>query len=77
MVLPKRKLGIGSDETAEILDLRILPEKIASLIDERRFFPGWHMNKKSWYTILLDESVSSEELFMRIDESRSLAKKAK
>lgn len=35
------------------------------------------MNKKNWYTILLDESVSSEELFMRIEESRSLAKKAK
>ena len=33
------------------------------------------MNKKSWYTVVLDESVPDEELQRRIQESYELAKK--
>lgn len=71
----KSKLGIKSDETVEIIDLRIQPEKVTELIDNENYFPGWHMNKKSWYTIILDGSVPLEELCRRIDESYILAKK--
>ena len=44
------------------------------MIDKKRYFPGWHMNKKHWYTIILDGSVSTEEICSRIDESYRLAK---
>ena len=37
--------------------------------------PGWHMNKKHWYTMILDGSVERRELFRRIDESYRLAVK--
>ncbi len=69
------KLGISPGKMAEIIDLRIQPEKINALIDQKIYFPGWHMNKKNWYTIVLDESVSFEELCQRIDESYKLAVK--
>lgn len=69
------KLGLYSDEKLEIIDLRIQPEKLPKLIDNEKFFPGYHMNKKSWYTIKLDGSVISEEIFRRIDESYLLAVK--
>lgn len=69
----KGKLGLDSDETAEIIDLRIEPEKMESLIDNRLYFPGWHMNKKSWYSIILDGSVPFEEICRRLDESYMLA----
>ncbi len=32
------------------------------------------MNKKHWYTIRLDGSISLQEIFMRIDESYILAR---
>lgn len=75
LTVSKNKLGIKSDETVEIIDLRIQPEQMTELIDNENYFPGWHMNKKNWYTIILDGSVPTEELCHRIDESYILAKK--
>ena len=73
--LPKRKLGLDSSEIAEIIDLRLDPGQMADTVDRERYFPGWHMNKKSWYTILLDGSVPTGEIRQRIDESYRLATK--
>lgn len=69
------KLGVVPGEMAEIIDLRIQPEYMSDLIDHKLYFPGWHMNKKNWYTMILDGSVSLDELYHRIDESYMLAKK--
>lgn len=74
LTVSKNKLGIDSDEMVEIIDLRIKPENLAGLIDHTVYFPGYHMNKKHWYTIILDGSVSNNEIFERIDESYRLAK---
>lgn len=70
----RRKLGIPSDEIVEIIDLRAVPEVIENLVDNARFFPGWHMNKKHWYTIILDGTVSVDEICRKVDESYLLAK---
>ena len=51
MIVSKRKLGIDSHELVEIIDLRETPEVIENLIDYQHYYPGWHMNKKHWYTI--------------------------
>lgn len=75
LTVSKRKLGLDSDEIAEIIDLRLVPEQMPNLIDNEWYFPGWHMNKKHWYTILLDGAVPFEELCQRIDESYRLAVK--
>lgn len=75
LTIPRSKLGLKSDEVVEIIDLRLKPERMAETVDNEKYFPGWHMNKKSWYTIILDGSVPSEEIFRRIDESYELAKK--
>lgn len=74
LTVSRRKLGLDSDETAEIVDLRTRSENIPELIDGEKFFPGWHMNKKHWFTIILDGSVSFEEICKRIDESWELAR---
>ena len=73
LTVSKSKLGIDSKEKVEILDLSIEPNELDTLIDNQRYFPGYHMNKKHWYTILLDGSVPLEELQARIDASYQLA----
>ncbi len=75
LTVSRRKLGLASDETAEIIDLRVNLEEIESMVDHVRFFPGYHMNKKHWLTICLDNTVNTEEICRRIDESYLLAKK--
>lgn len=70
-----RKLGLNSDEMVEIIDLRYHPDKLEKLVDGKTYFPGWHMNKKNWYTIILNETVTTEEIFRLIDKSYQLADK--
>ena len=74
MTVSRSKLGIPSDDIAEIIDLRCEPEIIEALIDRECFYPGWHMNKRHWYTVILDGSVSTEEIRLRVDASYILAK---
>lgn len=73
LVLSRRKLGLDSDETIEILDLRAPVEEIKTLVDGKKFFPGYHMNKKHWITICLDGSVSMDEIKTYIETSYQLA----
>lgn len=68
------KLGFESDENVEIIDLRMKPENVEK-IDKVKILPGYHMNKKHWVTIVLDGTVTAEEIFSLIDESYVLAKK--
>lgn len=73
LTVSQRKLGLSSDELVEVIDLRLPPEEMAALVDGKRYFGGWHMNKKHWYTIILDGSVEFSEICRRIDVSYSLA----
>ncbi len=74
MAIPAKKLGFASEEIIEVADLRGNPEEIAKLIEGKTYFQAWHMNKKNWYTILLDGSIANEELFARIEASYILAR---
>lgn len=69
------RLGFDSSEIVEIIDLRLQPELIEPLLEKEHFYPGWHMNKKHWYTICLDGSVAVEEICERIDNSYQIAGK--
>lgn len=75
LTVSRRKLGFDSDESVEILDLRMKPEDVQRLVDGIKYLPGYHMNKKHWITICLDSSVPCDEIFGRIDASYLLARK--
>ena len=75
LILSKRKLGLDSDEVVEIIDLRIDPDKMKDLVDNQKCFEGYHMNKKHWFTVCLDDSVKTEKILAWIDESYKLAQK--
>ena len=74
MTIPKSKLGLESKELAEIIDLRFDTEELLKKVDGKRYFTGYHMNKKHWITMLLDGSVKKEEILNMLDESYNLAK---
>ena len=74
LTLSKRKLNLDSDETVEIINLHNSPEEIEKLIDNKRYFLAYHMNKKHWCTICLDGTVELEEIYKLIDKSYELAK---
>lgn len=72
MRISKRKLGLDSDELIEVLDLKNKPAIIQKIIDNKCFFPAYHMNKKHWVTFILDNRTSLETIFKLIDESYQL-----
>ena len=72
LTLKANKLGLDSNEDLEIIDLKASPEKIKKLIDYQNYFPGYHMNKKHWFTIILDGRIKNENIFRLIDESYDL-----
>jgi len=75
LTVSARKLGLNDDSRIEIIDLRIAPEESAVLLDDVKYFPGYHMNKQHWFTIKLDGSVPLDEIFRRLDTSYDLAAK--
>lgn len=75
LTIAKNKLGIEGNELVEIIVLRGLPHEIEKLLDNNKYFFGYHMNKKHWYTICLNNSVSINEIYQRIESSYLIAKK--
>lgn len=74
LTLSKRKLNLDSDKLVEVINLHNSPEEIEKLMDNKRYFPAYHMNKKHWCTICLDGTVELEEIYKLIDISYELAK---
>ena len=74
LTISKRKLNLDSDEIIEVINLHNIAEEIKKLIDYKKYFPAYHMNKKHWCTICLDGTVNLEEIYKKIDISYELAK---
>ncbi len=74
LTISKRKISLNSDEIIEIINLHNNPEEIEKIIDYKKYFPAYHMNKKYWCTICLDGTVELKEIYKKIDISYELAK---
>lgn len=73
--LPKNKLGLKGSENVDILNLKVSPEKLEKLLDNKSILHAYHMNKKHWITICLDGTVETQKITNLIDESYKLATK--
>ncbi len=71
--LPKDKLVKGSSEIVEVLTIRSNPDKISHLVDYKHYFPSYHMNKKHWFSIILDGTIKLDDIYKLLDESYLLA----
>lgn len=69
MVVSKAKIGIADDTEVDMIDLKYPKEDIQNVIDNKNIFAGYHMNKKSWITIPLDNTMRIEEVYKYIDIS--------
>lgn len=69
MDIPKNKLGFNEDEIVNVLDIKCDPIMIGSLLSEKGFLPAYHMNKGTWISILLDETVSDEQILPLLELS--------
>lgn len=71
MNIGRNKLERTASGEIEIINLKINPGKIPELLQKKGFYPAYHMNKKSWITVVLDESLCDCEVVELIGESHN------
>ena len=75
LTVEKKKLGLSEDGEVRALNLKCKPDMISYLVDNRKYFPAYHMNKEHWISVVLDGTVPKPEIFNLIDISWQMTKK--
>ena len=64
------RLGLHGTERVDIIDVKVDDMMLRDiLLKQKGYLPGYHMNKGSWITILLDGSVPYDDICNMIDTS--------
>ena len=63
------------DDIIEVLNIKMEPLEVERLVDNKKYFPSYHMNKKHWVTIPFGGYLSTPEILEKIDDSYRLCKK--
>ena len=69
--IDKSKISDSPGEI-EIINLKSDEKTINELIKKDGFYKGYHMNKKNWITITLDNTLTDEEIIKYIDISYNM-----
>lgn len=56
-------------EIIEVINLKIDEDMIKELIKINGFYRAYHMNKKSWISVILDNTLDNEIIYSLIDQS--------
>ena len=67
-VLPER-LGLSGEQTLDVMNVKCSTIMIGSLLSTKGFFPAYHMNKNHWISIVLDGSVSDDQIIPLLELS--------
>lgn len=69
MDIPAEKLNLKSRERIDILEIKCDPVIEGMLRQRKGILPAYHMKKGSWLTVLLDGTLTDEEVFELLDLS--------
>ncbi|MCQ2241639.1 MmcQ/YjbR family DNA-binding protein [Treponema sp.] len=72
-----KNVGLPSEEHVWAVNLKQNPEEIPGLIDNRRIFPAYHMNKKYWITVLVSGATDFDQLLELTRKSHDLVESKK
>lgn len=70
--MPMKTLGFPDTGRVDIINLKCDPLMIGSLLDGKRYLPGYHMNKEHWISLLLNGSIPLPEIYSLIDISYNI-----
>lgn len=74
MRIPENKLGLKTDKLVDVINIKLDPDLIQELLSSHpgQLFPAYHMNKKHWITILLDNSTDAKLVEALVNDSFGL-----
>ena len=73
MKIHPSKIGLNGTQPIRVMNLHGTAEQVTDWVDGEKYFPGYHMNRKYWYTDCLDNSIPTDELREKIDVSFKLS----
>ena len=71
MNINSSKLNDGNNEV-EIINVKLDRDKIVNLLTKKGYYKAYHMNKKDWISIILNDTLKDEEVYNLIDESYNI-----
>lgn len=74
MDIPQNKIGLKGGKITDILVLKGDPDDIVHIIESEGFAPAYHMNKKHWFTVILDDVRSEEDIYMLLENSYNITR---
>ena len=70
MDIPRSRLGFSGEDYVDVLNVKLDDPLLRDLlIRQDGYFPGYHISRGNWISILLDGSVPLEEICLQIDNS--------
>lgn len=77
MNIKRSKLDNGSGNV-DVINIKLDPDEIVDLLHKKGFYKAYHMNKKSWISIVLDNTLDDNNIFELICKSYdNVSKKVK
>ena len=73
MRIPWDKLEKGREGLVEAVNIK--HDQVADLLSKRGIYPAFHMNKRYWLSLALDDSLSDEEVLDLLETSWNLTVK--
>ena len=71
MNIDKSKLDKTKSGAIDVINLKLDEDEISELCKKKGYYPAYHMNKKSWITITLDDTLKDDVILSLIDESHA------
>lgn len=67
--IDRSKLDKNTSGEVEIINLKLNSNRITNLLERVGFYKAYHMNKKNWISIILDNTIKDEEIITYLKES--------
>ncbi len=73
MDIPREKIQPGAKGRVEVLNVKAGADDVPGLLEERGIYRCYHMNKKNWVTVALDETLGDGRVMELLAASRAFA----
>ena len=69
--VPRRKVdpASASNRDVEVINVKVDTAEINEILSVGGYYPAFHMNKRCWVSIILDDTLSDEEIQERVSDS--------
>ncbi len=71
------KLDNNNSKEVEILNLKLEEKEVNSLLKQTGFYKAYHMNKKDWISLILNDTISDDIIINLLDKSYEIINKKK